>query len=95
MTSTTVTQCFDQLFSLFGMPGYVHSDRARNFLSAEVKEYLNSKGIASSKTSRYNPAGNGQIERYNGVIWKNIQLALASQKLPVGAWESVFTRCIA
>ena len=89
MTSRTVTQCFDQLFSLFGMPGYVHSDRARDFLSAEVKEYLNSKGIASSRTSRYNPRGNGQTERYNGVIWKNIQLALDSRKLPVGAWESV------
>ena len=89
MTSTTVTQCFDQLFPLFGMPGYIHSDRARDFLSAEVKQYLNSKGIASSKTSRYNPRGNGQTERYNGIIWKNVQLALDSRKLPVGAWESV------
>ena len=89
MTSTTVTQCFDQLFSLFGMPGYIHSDRAQDFLSAEVKQYLNSKGIASSKTSRYNPRGNGQTERYNGIIWKSIQLALVSRNLPVSSWESV------
>ena len=78
MTSATVIKCFNQLFSLFGMPNFVHNDRAPDFLSAEVKSYLHSKGIATSKTSRYNPRGNGQVERYNGVIWKTVKLALTS-----------------
>ena len=89
MTSRTVIKCFNQLFSLFGMPEYIHNDRAPDFLSEEVKNYLHSKGIATSRTSRYNPRGNGQIERYNGIIWQTVRLALTSKKLPLSAWESV------
>ena len=89
MTSQTVIKCFNQLFSLFGMPNYIHNDRAQDFLSSEVKTYLNSKGIAMSKTSRYNPRGNGQAERYNGIIWKTVRLALTSKKMPLASWESV------
>ena len=89
MTSATVIKCFNQLFSLFGMPSFVHNDRAPDFLSAEVKDYLHSKGIATSKTSRYNPKGNGQVERYNGVIWKTVRLALISRRMNVSGWETV------
>jgi hypothetical protein len=89
MTSKTVIQCFNQLFSLFGMPNYVHNDRAPDFLSAEVKTYLHSKGIATSKTSRYNPRCNGQAERYNGIIWKTVRLALTSKRMNISSWESV------
>ena len=89
MTSQTVIKCFNQLFSLFGMPDYIHNDRAPDFLSSEVKTYLNSKGIATSKTSRYNPRGNGQAERYNGVIWKTVRLAVSSRNMNLSSWESV------
>ena len=44
MNSSTVTKCFVQLFSLFGMPGYVHSDRGPSFISEEVKTFLHSRG---------------------------------------------------
>ena len=54
-----------------------------------MKYFLNSNGIATSRTSRYNPKGNGQIERYNGIIWKTIQLGLISKKLPMTSWEIV------
>ena len=64
MESKTVIKCFNQLFSLFGMPGFIHNDRAPDFISNEVKQYLHSKGITTSKTR------NGQCERFNGVIWK-------------------------
>ena len=89
MESKTVIDCFNQLFAVFWMPGYVHNDRAGDFLSAEVKQYLHSRGIATSKTSQYNPRGNGQCERYNGVIWRTITLALKSKNLPLTAWEIV------
>ena len=89
MQSSTVIQCFNQLFALFGMPSYVHNDRAPDFLSKEVREYLHSRGVATSKTSRYNPRGNGQAERYNGTIWKAVTLALKSKGLPLSAWEEV------
>ena len=91
MTSTTVIQCLTQIFALFGQPDYIHSDRGSNFLSTEVKSFLNSKGIASSKTTPYNPRGNGQTERYNGVLWNTILLMLKSHNLPVSKWECVVT----
>ena len=57
------------------MLAYIHSNRGSNLvISEELKTFLNSRGIACSKTSRYNPRGNGQAERYNGIIWKSILL---------------------
>ena len=89
MTSSTVTNCFNQLFSVFGLPNMVHNDRAPDFLSDETVNYLHSKGVATSKTSRYNPQGNGQVEKLNGTLWKAIQVTLHSRELKVSEWETV------
>ena len=32
MTASTIIKCFCQLFSLFGMPSYIHSDRGSSFV---------------------------------------------------------------
>ena len=74
---------------MFGMPAYIHSDRDASFLSKEVQAFLREKGVATSRTTPYNPTGNGQVERYNGIIWKNIMLALKSKSLPVQHWQTV------
>ena len=71
------------------MPNYIHSDRGASFLSRELKEYLTQRGIATSRTTPYHPIGNGQAERYNGIIWKAVRLALESTNLPVSSWELV------
>ena len=89
MTSDTVTHCFNHLFSIFGMPDMVHNDRATDFLSGETQEYLLSKSISTSKTSRYNPKCNGQVEKLNGTLWKAIQVTLHSRNMPLSEWESV------
>ena len=47
------------------------------------------RGVACSRTSVYNAPGNGQCERYNGVIWSAIRLALRSRKLDIRQWELV------
>ena len=91
MESSTVIKCFVQLFSIFGMPGFVHSDRGPSLISSELRSFLHSYGIATSNTTPYNPRGNGQCERYNGVIWNGIMLALESRKLPLNCWEEVLT----
>ena len=76
ITSTTILNCFNHLFSIFGMPDMIHSDRGPNFLSTETTNYLHSKGIATSRTSRYNPSCNGQVEKFNGTLWKGVQVTL-------------------
>ena len=68
---------------------FIHSDRGQQFLSNHVKSFLMSHGIGSSHTSSYNPAGNGQCERFNGTIWRTIKLALRAKGLHASQWEVV------
>ncbi|XP_054259839.1 uncharacterized protein LOC128984533 [Macrosteles quadrilineatus] len=89
MSSSTVKSKLKTLFSTFGVPSYIHSDRGTSFMSQDLKSYLNSLGISTSRTTAYNPAGNGQVERYNGIVWKTIELALKSLNLEINQWETV------
>ena len=50
------------------MPAYIHLDSRADFMSADQKNRLNEKSIATSRTIPYNPEGNGQAERYNGIL---------------------------
>lgn len=89
MTSSTVIAKLTELFSMFGTPAYIHSDRGASFMAQDLKEFLNKLGVATSRTTPYNPAGNGQVERFNGIIWKSVELALKTRKLEISKWESV------
>ncbi|CAB4017609.1 Pro-Pol poly, partial [Paramuricea clavata] len=51
VSTTTVIICLVTLFSLFGMPAYVHSDRGAAFMSHELRAFLAEKGIATSRTT--------------------------------------------
>ncbi|XP_055891822.1 uncharacterized protein LOC129927331 [Biomphalaria glabrata] len=94
MSASTVIRCLDNLFGLFGMPDYVHSDRGTSFMSREVQEFLHERGVATSRTTPYNPRGNSQVERLNGSLWKAITLALKTQGLPVSKWEQVLNQAL-
>jgi len=51
--------------------------------------FLRQHGIACSRTSVCNAPGNGQCERYNGMIWTAIKLATKSRKQDIAQWEGV------
>ena len=42
----------------------------------------------------YNPKSNGQCEKYDGVIWKGVQLSLRSRGLPISQWEKVLPQVL-
>ena len=88
-TTEVIIACLNNLFSTFGMPEYVHSDRGAAFMSEQFKKYLVDKNIAQSRTTPYNPTGNAQCERFNGIIWKTVQLATKSRNMGVEHWEEV------
>ena len=60
-------------------------------MSAEFKRYLLDKGIASSCTTIYNPAGNGQVECLNQTLGQTIKLELKTHKLPLQHWQELLS----
>ena len=89
--ATTVIQGLCSVFAILGVPAYIHTDRGAAFMSEDLKSFLHERRVAVSRTTPYNPQGNGLCERYNGIIWKTVQLALANRKMPISKWESVIT----
>ena len=89
ITSAAIISCLRSLFSIFGCPSYIHTDRGRQFVSQEFQQFCYENGIARSQSSPYHPIGNGQSERYNGVIWKAVSCLIESRKLPLSHWETV------
>ena len=77
----TVIQSLSQIFTVFGMPFYINSDRTTSFVSKELGEYLTNLGIATSRQTLYHHQRNGQYQLYNVIIWKHISLASASRNL--------------
>ena len=94
VSANTVIQCLTQLFCIFGLAGRIHSDRGAAFMSKEVKTFLQNKGVATSRTTPYNPQGNGQVERLNGTLWRAITLYLKSENLPVTNWEMALPQAL-
>ena len=91
MESHTVIACLEKIFALAGTCAFLHSDRGSSLISEETRNRLLRNGVAYSNSSRYNPRGNGQVERFNGVIWTSIKLALRERNLPDSYFESVLS----
>jgi hypothetical protein len=89
MTAGVVIKCLNEIFATFGITTYIHSDNGSSLVSDELRSHLLSMGIGYSNSTRYNPKGNGQVERYNGTVWKAMQLALKSKGLGTQHWEQV------
>ena len=89
ISSSTVIQCLSQLFCLFGIPACIHSDRGSAFVLKDLKQYLNSSGIATTTSTPYHPTGNAQCERLNQTIRRTLLLLLRTHKQPNACWEAL------
>ena len=89
MTASTVIKCLTLLFSVFGMPAFIHSDSGPSLVCQELQEFYAGKGVAMSHTTTYKPAGNGQVEKYNGTVWKTVTMACKSKNFPIKYWQEV------
>lgn len=94
ITTNSVTSCLKQLFNLFGSPQFVHSDRGSQFMAKDFDTFLHGQGISHSRSTPYNPTGNSQVERYNGVIWRSVKCLLHARKLPQSMWEQILPEAL-
>ena len=51
VNAKTVKSCLNQVFVMFGMPAYIHSDKGTAFILQELLSYLQKRGVAYSRTS--------------------------------------------
>lgn len=87
-SSETVIAALQQLFSLFGPPKQIHSDRGKEFLSDSFLAFLRNWGVTKSSTNPYNPRANGQCERFNGIIWRTVRCLMEDKQLRPEQWPS-------
>ena len=59
------------------------------FSLSRTKGILDSQRCGYKQVNSFDPSGSGQCERYNGIIWKSILLALKTQQLALTQWELV------
>ncbi|XP_069765878.1 uncharacterized protein [Narcine bancroftii] len=86
-----VIKGLDRIFSIFGFPSYVHTDRGSAFMSAELRRAMLRKGIATSRTMSYTHRAMG---RSKGTVWKTVNLALKTHGYPVTWWQDVLPEAL-
>lgn len=93
-TSVNVIEFFqNQVFNTFGVPQYVHSDNAKQFISREMQEFFKLYGIAHIRTGLYSPQANSS-ERVNREIISKIRFFLKSESNHLN-WDQGIPRILA
>lgn len=72
-SSVAVAQfIYDEIFSVFGPPSEILTDRGSSFTAKVLEEYLRIMQVKHRKTSAYHPRTNGRIENFHGPFGKMI-----------------------
>lgn len=79
--------CIFNRFQMLQIPMYrLHSDRAREFLSAEVRRWATLHNLMQTYTAGDEPEGNARTEREIGLVKARTRLLLRTSKSPVSYW---------
>jgi hypothetical protein len=78
MTAETAARALvDNVFTIFGPPSIILSDRGRNFLGDTIKELCKIYHIKKENTSAFHPQANSISERSHGTIDNHISTLLS------------------
>lgn len=69
---STIEKC-KQIFAAFGLPRTIVTDNGRTFISHDFQQFLKLNDIRHKLTSPYNPATNGQAERFVQTLKRSLQ----------------------
>ena len=83
-TADTVVTALIKIFSVYGIPKYLHSDQGSNFESTLLRETCKAFGIQKTRTTAYHPQGDGLVERTNRSIIQMLRSYTTSSK---GDWD--------
>lgn len=75
-TTYAVISFLQGIFSREGYPEVLVSDHGSQFMSSELKTFLQDRGITHATSSIYYSQANGQVERFNRVLKDYIQSIL-------------------
>ena len=85
-TALTVSSAFiDTWVAAYGIPDSVLTDNGPQFASVYYQGILGLLGIASNYTSPYHPQTNGQVERYNRTLVRQLRCYIAEHQKE---WDS-------
>ena len=70
---TTAKVLYSEIFTRYGAPRYLLSDRGANFLSTLVQALCEIFSIKRIRTSSYHPASNSRCEKFNAFINKSLR----------------------
>lgn len=77
ITSASIIDSLDRLFTIFGYPLTLKTDNAKSFTSVEFNKYMEEHGITLRHSTPLWPESNGQIERQNRSLLKAMRIAQA------------------
>lgn len=78
-TASTCAEKVIDFISRYGCSYDLHSDQGSNFLSKIFKELCQLFEIRKTRTSPYNPRGNGQVERFNRTLISMVKAFLKGE----------------
>jgi len=91
-TALTVASAFlDTWVAAYGIPDTVLTDNGPQFASVYYQGILGLLGIASNYTSPYHPQTNGQVERYNRTVVRQLRCYVAQHQAECDSHLSLLT----